>query len=63
MDCEMVGVGPNGFQSVLARVSLVNFHGHVILDKFVKSMEPITDYRTAVSGITRELLANGRFKI
>jgi RNA exonuclease 4 len=56
MDCEMVGVGSMGATSVLARVSLVNFHGEVILDEYVLPQEAIIDYRTAVSGITPRLL-------
>ncbi|KAI9190806.1 ribonuclease H-like domain-containing protein [Polychytrium aggregatum] len=56
IDCEMVGVGEDGVQSVLARISMVNFHGHCIYDKYVKPQERVTDYRTAVSGITPELL-------
>ncbi|KAJ3011269.1 3'-5' exonuclease [Thoreauomyces humboldtii] len=56
IDCEMVGVGPGGVRSMLARVSIVNFHGHTLLDTFVAPQEPITDYRTFVSGITPELL-------
>jgi RNA exonuclease 4 len=51
MDCEFVGVGPEGIQSELARVSIVNFHGHTIYDKFVKPREKVTDWRTFVSGI------------
>lgn len=31
----MVGVGPNGTRSVLARVSIVDSEGKVILDKFL----------------------------
>ncbi|KAJ3188874.1 3'-5' exonuclease [Gaertneriomyces sp. JEL0708] len=60
MDCEMVGVGPNGELSALARVSLVNFHGHTVLDEFVLPLEEVTDYRTFVSGITPELLKGGK---
>jgi RNA exonuclease 4 len=56
MDCEMVGVGPEGVDSVLARVSIVNYHGHVILDEYVNARERITDYRTHVSGITPQIL-------
>jgi RNA exonuclease 4 len=52
----MVGVGSNGSQSALARVSIVNFHGHTIMDYFVIPKEPVIDYRTAVSGITPSLL-------
>lgn len=51
IDCEMVGVGPDGEDSILARVSLVNQFGKCIYDKFVKPTEKVTDYRTAVSGI------------
>lgn len=51
IDCEMVGVGPDGSESALARVSLVNYHGKVLIDRYVRPVERITDYRTAVSGI------------
>ncbi|KAJ1958999.1 3'-5' exonuclease [Dispira parvispora] len=52
IDCEMVGVGPDGTESALARVSLVNFHGQVVLDEYVRPEEPVTDYRTEISGIS-----------
>lgn len=51
IDCEMVGVGPDGTDSALARVSLVNYNGAVLLDTYVKPLEKVTDYRTHVSGI------------
>ncbi|KAG1465955.1 hypothetical protein G6F46_001513 [Rhizopus delemar] len=51
IDCEMVGVGPGGLDSALARVSIVNFNGAVLLDAYVKPLEKVTDYRTHVSGI------------
>ncbi|EDW70390.1 RNA exonuclease 4 [Drosophila virilis] len=51
MDCEMVGVGFNGQDDMLARVSIVNKVGEVLLDKHVKPREPVTDYRTSISGI------------
>ena len=51
IDCEMVGVGPRGSESVLARVSIVNWHGYTLMDSFVKPREKVTDYRTWVSGI------------
>ena len=51
IDCEMVGVGPRGTGNALARVSIVNWHGHVVLDTFVKPKERVTDYRTWVSGV------------
>ncbi|CAJ1966765.1 unnamed protein product [Cylindrotheca closterium] len=52
IDCEMVGVGPGGFQSVLARVTIVDYHGTLLLDTFVQVQDKITDYRTHVSGIS-----------
>ncbi|THU90509.1 ribonuclease H-like protein [Dendrothele bispora CBS 962.96] len=51
LDCEMVGVGIDGTESSLARVSLVNFHGAVIMDEFVKQRERVVDYRTQWSGV------------
>nr|XP_040032173.1 RNA exonuclease 4 [Gasterosteus aculeatus aculeatus] len=51
IDCEMVGVGPDGEESILARVSIVNHFGKCIYDKYVKPTEKVTDYRTFVSGI------------
>ncbi|KAJ2060399.1 3'-5' exonuclease [Coemansia sp. S146] len=64
IDCEMVGAGLKGSRSMLARVSIVNYYGHVILDTYVKPLEPVTDYRTWVSGIRKADLAHGRaFKV
>jgi RNA exonuclease 4 len=51
MDCEMVGVGEDGSKSVLARVSIVDFHGNVLIDSYVAPQEKVTDLRTWVSGI------------
>jgi DNA polymerase III epsilon subunit-like protein len=51
LDCEMVGVGPRGGDSALARISVVNFHGQVLVDAYLKPLERVFDYRTAVSGI------------
>jgi hypothetical protein len=55
----MVGVGPFGLESVLARVTVVNFVGDVVLDEFVLPQEPVTDWRTPVSGVRKEDMANG----
>eukprot|EP00128_Syssomonas_multiformis_P001238 Colp12_sorted_trinity150504_noHs@3173 len=52
MDCEMVGVGAGGEKSVLARCSIVNYHGHVVYDKYVRPSELVTDFRTHVSGVS-----------
>ena len=55
----MVGVGINASQSSLARVSLVNYHGAVILDEYVQQRERVVDYRTPWSGITASDMVNG----
>ncbi|KAL9073380.1 MAG: hypothetical protein Q9161_002995 [Pseudevernia consocians] len=61
IDCEMVGVGPTpDTDSALARVSIVNYHGHQLYDSFVQPKEIVTDYRTFVSGITPQLLQSAR---
>ena len=61
IDCEMVGVGPTpDTDSALARISLVNYHGHQLYDSFVLPKEAVTDYRTHVSGITPRLLQSAR---
>ncbi|KAG5928887.1 hypothetical protein E4U42_007754 [Claviceps africana] len=52
VDCEMVGVGPGGHESVLARVSLVDFHGRQVYDSYVKPTERVTDWRSHVSGVS-----------
>lgn len=58
LDCEMVGCGPKGCTSVLAHVAMVNWHGHVVLDRYVAPQEPVTDYRTWVSGVKPKHLRN-----
>lgn len=50
----MVGVGYRGQRSALAQVCLINWNGKKIMDVFVRPSEPVTDYRTFVSGITEE---------
>ena len=62
LDCEMVGTGPPPHtDNVLARVSVVNFHGEQIYDSYV--LPPpgvkVEDYRTFVSGVKREHLVEG----
>ncbi|XP_045145296.1 RNA exonuclease 4 [Echinops telfairi] len=59
LDCEMVGVGPTGEDSMAARVSLVNQHGKCVYDKYIRPTEPVTDYRTAISGIRPQDLQQG----
>ena len=62
LDCEMVGTGPEGYDSILARVSLVDFHGRQIYDSFVrpKKGEEVTDWRTSITGITKKTMASAR---
>lgn len=62
LDCEMVGTGPPPhLDHVLARVSLVNFHGEQIYDSYVLPPEgvKVEDYRTFVSGIRPSHLVTG----
>ncbi|KAJ5344930.1 Exonuclease RNase T/DNA polymerase III [Penicillium brevicompactum] len=57
----MVGVGPNpDNDSVLARVSVVNFNGDQIYDSYVRPKEMVTDWRTHVSGIAPKHMVEAR---
>ncbi|CDK28904.1 unnamed protein product [Kuraishia capsulata CBS 1993] len=58
MDCEFVGCGPKGSISMLGRVSIVNYHGHVVLDTFVKPPVRVTDWRTWISGVSPRNMAH-----
>ncbi|KAM6937015.1 interferon-stimulated gene 20 kDa protein [Xenentodon cancila] len=58
LDCEMVGTGPGGQNSELARCSIVDYHGNIVYDKYVQPCEPVTDFRTRWSGIRRQHLKN-----
>uniref|UniRef100_A0A182WMB0 RNA exonuclease 4 n=1 Tax=Anopheles minimus TaxID=112268 RepID=A0A182WMB0_9DIPT len=59
LDCEMVGIGTEGKEHMLARVSIVNEQGAVIIDRYVKPQETVIDYRTDISGIRREDIEDG----
>ncbi|TFK30345.1 hypothetical protein FA15DRAFT_683734 [Coprinopsis marcescibilis] len=52
LSCSNVGVGPGGTTAMLARVSIVDYKGSVVFDHYVVPTLPVTDYRTAVTGIT-----------
>lgn len=54
LDCEMVKTEGDNFE--LARISIVNWDGEVVLDELVKPPRPVVDYLTAYSGMTAELL-------
>uniref|UniRef100_A0A8C8EAF0 Exonuclease domain-containing protein n=1 Tax=Otus sunia TaxID=257818 RepID=A0A8C8EAF0_9STRI len=58
IDCEMVGTGPGGRTSALARCSIVSYGGDVLYDQYVRPTAPIVDYRTRWSGIRRQHMAN-----
>lgn len=60
IDCEMVGVGGEEDRSVLARASIVNFHGTQIYDSFVRPKEFVTDWRTHVSGVSPKNMTTAR---
>lgn len=53
LDCEMVEVGA---VSALARISIIDQDEQVVYESFVKPSETITNYVTAYSGITPEIL-------
>lgn len=59
IDCEMVG-GKNpitrfsGYSvelNMLARVTIINYFGRLLLDKIVAPQQPITNYRTKITGL------------
>jgi RNA exonuclease 4 len=56
----MVGVGVDGKESSLARVSIVNYNGAVLLDEIVKQRERVVDYRTEWSGIRPGDMVDGK---
>nr|XP_056709168.1 interferon-stimulated 20 kDa exonuclease-like 2 [Euleptes europaea] len=58
IDCEMVGTGPGGRNSDLARCSIVGYYGDVMYDKYIRPVDPITNYRTRWSGIRRHHMMN-----
>lgn len=60
IDCEMVGVGKEGYGHALARVSIVDFHGRQVYDSYVRPKEKVVDWRTRISGITPKHMAKAR---
>ncbi|ELW59867.1 interferon-stimulated 20 kDa exonuclease-like 2 [Tupaia chinensis] len=64
IDCEMVGTGPKGHVSSLARCSIVSYDGDVLYDEYVRPPCHIVDYRTRWSGIRKQHMVNATpFKI
>ncbi|NXL55070.1 I20L2 protein, partial [Podilymbus podiceps] len=58
IDCEMVGTGPGGRTSDLARCSIVGYQGDVVYDQYIRPVAPVVDYRTRWSGIRRQHMVN-----
>ncbi|KAJ1618362.1 ribonuclease H-like domain-containing protein [Pavlovales sp. CCMP2436] len=58
IDCEMVGCGFGGNDSIVASVCVVNAYGNVLYYSLVKPRQSVIDYRTKYSGITKEMLAS-----
>ncbi|XP_058907673.1 interferon-stimulated 20 kDa exonuclease-like 2 isoform X1 [Kogia breviceps] len=64
IDCEMVGTGPKGHVSSLARCSIVSYSGDVLYDEYILPPCHIVDYRTRWSGIRKQHMVNATpFKI
>lgn len=64
IDCEMVGTGPKGHVSSLARCSVVNYDGDVLYDEYILPPSHIVDYRTRWSGIRKQHMVNATpFKV
>jgi RNA exonuclease 4 len=62
LDCEFVGLydpANDHARHSLARVSIVNYHGAIVLDTFVAQRERIGDWRTWVSGVRPEDVQGG----
>lgn len=55
LDCEMSYTG-NGLE--VTKVSVVNFHGEQVYEKFVQPRFPIVDYNTKYSGVTEKDLSS-----
>lgn len=51
LDCEMVGVGEGGVESMLAQVCVINEYGNTVYLSYSRAYKTVTDYRTHVSGI------------
>ena len=46
----------SGSIDLLARVSIVNYYGQIVLDTLVANDSPVTDYLTHITGITPGML-------
>ena len=57
LDCEMVGVEPDGSGAMCVRVCVVDDRGETLLNTFVKPSAPVTDYRAELTGVDEESAA------
>lgn len=53
LDCEFCQVASG---NALTRISIVDYNGNVVMDKYVKPADTIIDYKTMYSGITEDML-------
>ncbi|KZT44550.1 hypothetical protein SISSUDRAFT_1068416 [Sistotremastrum suecicum HHB10207 ss-3] len=60
LSCLCVGIGPGGSTSMLAQVTILDVHGRTLLGTYVRPTNPVTDYRTSVTGIEAKHLEPGR---
>ncbi|KAB5594374.1 hypothetical protein CTheo_2151 [Ceratobasidium theobromae] len=51
LNTQYVGIGAGGSVPMLARVSFVDYRGHVVYDKFVVPSQPVVNYRTSSTGL------------
>lgn len=56
IDCEMYETTEG---NELGRISILNYNGNILYDKYVTTNNKILDYRTKYSGLTQELISNG----
>ncbi|CAD5232386.1 unnamed protein product [Bursaphelenchus xylophilus] len=54
VDCEMCQTTAN--KAELTRITMIDEQGNIVIDSFVKPKNPITDYVTCFSGVTKESL-------
>ncbi|KZT19388.1 hypothetical protein NEOLEDRAFT_1183427 [Neolentinus lepideus HHB14362 ss-1] len=47
-------------KDILSRVSVTDYRGNIVLDTYVRPIQPVTDYRTSETGLFPAHLANGR---
>ncbi|KAI0788673.1 ribonuclease H-like domain-containing protein [Abortiporus biennis] len=57
ISCTVVGIGDGGGTSMLARIALVDYRGQTLLCTYVQPTMPVSDYRTATTGIEPEHLS------